>query len=204
MEKENYICIFGKIIELIPEQVRKIKEVFDEPVRKLQDIQEGETFKVGKHEFIVLEHQAGMTKVIYRGLLHNNMQFGENNNFDGSKVDAACEAFAKELAELIGAENIVEHNVDLLSDDGLDDYGEIERKVSLMTTEQYRRYVKILDKDRLEKWWWLATPHSTATHESDEWIKCVSPRGCFDFDLCNHDYCGVRPFCIFKSNIFVS
>ena len=77
------------------------------------------------------------------------------------------------------------------------------RKASLLTTEQYRRYVEILDKHKIDKWWWLATPYSTAAHEDTDYIKCVSPPGdigdgYYDFDF------GVRPFCILKSDILVS
>jgi hypothetical protein len=67
----------------------------------------------------------------------------------------------------------------------------------------YRKYVRIIDNYKLD-WWWLATAYSTATHEDDKWVKCVSPRGgVFDGNCGNFD-CGVRPFCIFNSSISVS
>ena len=171
----------------------------------LSDLAPGETFKVGERELVVLEHNDGETAVICKGLLYQNMEFGENNNFAESKVLDACEKFADELKGIVGEENLVEHAVDLTSDDGLDDYGIIEQcRVSLLTTNQYRRWVEILDMHKTEGWWWLATAHSTATHENESWVKCVSPRGRLFIDLCNFDDFGVRPFCIFKSSIFVS
>ena len=204
MDKDNYICILGKIIELTAEQIKKLKDVFDEPVRKLAELEPGDIFKVGHHEFIVLEHCMGETAVIYKGLLHENVQFGSNNNFYGSDVDEACEKFGAELAEQIGDDNIVEHTLDLTSDDGLKDYGEVNRQVSLLTADQYRRYVSILDRQKLDKWWWLATPFSTPTHEDADFVKCVSPSGRLYGDRCSIGGIGVRPFCILKSNIFVS
>jgi hypothetical protein len=94
--------------------------------------------------------------------------------------------------------------VDLTSDDGLKDYGKIRRRASLLTADLYRRYVEILDKHKIDKWWWLATPHSTARHENASWVKCVAPSGYFGSDNYCGGGCGVRPFCILKSNIFVS
>lgn len=181
MDKDNYICILGKIIDLTADQIKKLKAVFDEPVKKLSDLEPGDTFKVGPHEFIVLEHCMGETAVIYKGLLYENVRFGSNNNYDGSNVDKACEKFYEELCPLVGAENIAEHTVDLASDDGLKDYGEIKRHVSLLTANQYRCFVYTLDKHKPDKWWWLATPFSTATHENERWVKCVTPSGSIDY-----------------------
>lgn len=171
--------------------------------RKLADIEPGDTFRLEEHEFIVLEHCAGETAVLRKDIL-KKMAFGSNNNFDGSDVDEVCLTFAEEIAGIVGDENLVLHTVDLTSDDGLKDYGEVERSASLLTTEQYRKYVHILDKHKPDKWWWLATPHSTPTHENDSWVKCVAPVGFICDDCCNRDGGGVRPFCILKSDIFVS
>ena len=115
-----------------------------------------------------------------------------------------CREFAEEIAAIVGEENLVEHTVDLTSDDGLKDYGKVKEKVSLLTTELYRRYVDVLDLDRFQKYWWLATPYSAPKHEVSSWIKCVSPRGSIGNGGCYSDYGGVRPFLILKSDIFVS
>lgn len=171
--------------------------------RKLADIEPGETFHLGEHEFIVLEHCDGETAVICKDIL-KNMTFGGNNNYNGSAVDDACIAFGDEIAGIVGEENLMEHIVDLTSDDGLDDYGDISRRVSLLTTAQYRRWVKILDRHNPNKWWWLATPYSTKAHENDRWVKCVAPSGHIRHDNYGIGGYGVRPFCILKSSIFVS
>lgn len=163
----------------------------------------GEAFKLGKHEFVVLEHGKDTTSVIYKDLLLQSKKFGGNNNFDGSYVDKECQKFADEIAGIVGAENLVGHTLDLTSDDGLKDYGKVKRKMSLLTAELYRRYVYILDKFKLDRWWWLATAYSTKTHDNTTWVKCVSPSGSIYDDYCSRGS-GVRPFCILNSSIFVS
>ena len=201
---ENYIVINGVTYELVERQsMTTVAGTGLVAGSKLSDIPVGETFKLGKHEFAVLEHGKDTTAVIYKGLLLQSQEFGSNNNFDGSYVDKECQKFADEIAGIVGAENLVEHTVDLTSDDGLKDYGKIKRKMSLLTTELYRRYVYILDKFKLDKWWWLATAYSTKTHDNTTWVKCVSPPGIIlsDFYFSGD---GVRPFCILNSNIFVS
>lgn len=201
----NFISINNQKIELTEEQVRQIIEAYGAKTAKpLAGYVAGDTVKIGNFEMVVLEQLDGQTALILKGMYGEETEFGEENNaYDGSYVDQRCQAFAWELAEIIGKDNIVLHKVDLTSDDGLKDYGVIERRVSLITTDMYRKFVEILDTVNPRCWWWLATPHSTKRHENEAWVKCVSPSGyissgSYDFDV------GVRPFCILKSNIFVS
>lgn len=199
---KNYICINGKKAELTEEQLRALNIGIKE--KKLADISVGETFKVGEHEFIVLEHADGNTAVLRKDVLCK-MAFGkDNNDYRKSDVKSYLEKFAKEMAAIIGEENLAKHKVDLTSDDGLKDYGEIEELVSLLTAEKYRKYVNIIDKYKLDCWWWLLTPHSTDTHKNSNWVKCVSPRGNINGNNFNSYFIGVRPFCIFGSSILVS
>ena len=201
----NYLVINNQRIELTEEQVKQIIEAHTQqnPTIKLSDVAVGDTFKIREHEFIVLEQSGDTTAVIRKNLLPEPTTFGDTNNFDRSTVDPICGTFGDEIAAIVGRENIVPHTVDLTSDDGLKDYGTIERRCSLLTTDQYRRYVEILDKFKPDSWWWLATAHSTKRHENDSWVKCVSPSCCICGSHCNYDI-GVRPFCILKSDIFVS
>ena len=200
---ENYIYINNQKIELTDEQVKQIMGAYNQR-KQLSEYAAGDTVKIGGFEMVVLEQGAGQTALILKGMYGEDSEFGEkNNNYDGSYVDKKCQLFAQELAEIVGGENIALHKVDLTSDDGLKDYGEVERRASLITADMYRKFVEILDTVNPEAWWWLATAHSTKRHENDAWAKCVSPSGYISI---SGYYCGigVRPFCILKSTIFVS
>ena len=201
---KNYICICGQNIELNDEQIRQLRESLGITSKKLRDVSEGKAVRIGEFEFVVLEHSKDTTALILKEDFKDDVQFGANNNkYVDSNVDTICCDFATKLAAIVGEENVIEHTVDLISDDGLKDYGKIRRKASLLTTALYRRYVDILDKFLLEKWWWLATPHSTKRHGNESWVKCVSPSGNIYYSYYYDEY-AVRPFCILNSNIFVS
>ena len=200
---KNYICLNGQKIELSSEQLEKMKTSLGIGQIELSSLSPKDTFKIGKHEFIVLEQIEGASMVLLKETLGDS-KFGDVNNYNGSIVDAACEKFADEIADMIGAENIVEHTVDLTADDGLKDYGTIERRMSLLTANDYRSYVEILDTHKLDKWWWTATAYSTPAHGDEYLVKCVSPSGYFNYGYGNFNFNGVRPFCILKSHIFVS
>ena len=203
---KSYIMINNLKIALTEEQVKAIiaaNEQENSSVR-LADIPTGELAKIGGYQFLVLEQLEGTTALICKDLIGDTTQFGENNNYDGSYVDEICNSFSEAIENAVGEDGLVSHIVDLTSDDGLKDYGTVEREVSLLTTEQYRKYVGILDKCNPGKWWWLATPHSTSRHGNDSWVKCVSPSGFIIGGDYYYDNGGVRPFCILKSSIFVS
>lgn len=204
---ENYFMKDGKKTELTEEQAARIEKLIYADTgapRKLGDILTGGTFKVGTHEFIVLEQSDGFTFALRKDILCN-MAFGVTNNFAKSEVREKLAEFAAQIEVIVGEGNLIEHEVDLTSDDGLDDYGKCTAKASLLTAQMYRKYVRIIDNYKLDCWWWLATAYSTATHEDDDWGKCVSPRGIiYDDNFFNLLDCGVRPFCIFVSDIFVS
>lgn len=201
---KNYICINDQKIELTPEQVAQIVAAQGEEKVALSKIPEEKVCKVGNHEMIVLEQAEGVTLLVRKEPLPDDIIFGESNNYDGSDADKVCQQFADEIAQIVGAENILLHDVDLTANDGLKDYGVIKRYASAFTADRQRKYVQTMDKYPVDRFCWLATPWSTPTHDDDRWVLCVSPRGLIyrnrylDIDF------GVRPFCILNSDIFVS
>lgn len=202
--ENNYLMLDGQKVEFTAEQLETIKKCLGNK-RRLSEAAAGETVKIGEWEFIVLEHIEGGTALLMKDLYKSNVvQFGrENNDYRKSIVKDFLDTFADELCDIVGERNVIEHTVDLTSDDGLKDYGTIKAKASLLTSDMYRRFVYIIDKYKHNFWWWLITPHSTLTHENAFWVKCVSPDGNSNNNRCNHFY-GVRPFCILNSDIFVS
>ena len=201
---ENYICINSQKINLTEEQARKIMEASGVQGFQLSDANVGSVIKIGGHGMIVLEHFADGTTALLRKNALKKMAFGKDNNYNGSNADQLCNEFAEALASVVGEENIILHEVDLTADDGLKGLGKIQRKASLRTASMQRKYVEILDKHRLDIYEWLATAFSIPPHDADNWVKCVSPSGCIRSGSCDSGDIGVRPFCILKSNIFVS
>ena len=199
----NYIKLNGKKIELNDAQVDQIKRSFGIGVKKLSEIPEGGTFKIGKYEFAVLEQLNGRAVVIKNEKYGSDICFGSNNNYDGSDADDVCNKFGDEITGIIGTENMLEFELDLTANDGMKCYGSVKRKMALRTADMQRKYAYIFDK--LPKFWeWLATAYSTPKHENSTGVECVSPRGLvYCFNSYYNDI-GVRPFCILKSDIFVS
>jgi hypothetical protein len=169
----------------------------------LANIKDGEIFSIAGIEFIKFFDKDGVTTAVAKNSL-GDYRFGNNNNFAESTIKEMLEKdFLPKLEAEIGAENILEHEVDLLSLDGSDKWGKIKCRVSLPTFDFYRQNVKLFDKHKLDDWWWLATPDSTSEHSNDSWIVCVSPDGYVDCNIYNNNG-GVRPFLTFVSSISIS
>lgn len=202
---DNYLMINGKQIPLTQEQVQQIMGTQDkkEKAVELNTLAPGDTFKIGAVEFLVLEQEGETTAAIKKDFLVADMEFGENNNYAKSPIRSTCEEFAEGIAGAIGKENLLEHSVDLTSNDGLKEYGEVKARASLLTADRYRKYVQILDTTKMDDYWWMATPWSTPSHGIEYAVLCVSPSGFINYG--RYDFSrGVRPFCIFKSDILVS
>ena len=170
----------------------------------LAEVGVGEVFKVADIEFIKFYDENGNTIAVTKDCLFDS-RFGDNNNFAKSTIlDKLKKDILPKIEKSIGAENIVEHEVDLLSLDGSDKWGKVKTKISLPTFDFYRKYVKTFDKHKVNHWWWLATPDTTSEHLNDDWVLCVSSGGYVGnrYSFCNSG--GVRPFLIFVSSIFVS
>lgn len=171
-------------------------------MKTLAEIKIGETFKVADIEFIKFADEKGNTVAIAKDSVFNSY-FGDNNNFATSTIKNKLESeILPKIEKEVGKENIVEHEVDLLSLDGDDKWGKIKCKISIPTFDFYRHNVKIFDKYMLNEWWWLATPDTTTAHYNDNWELCVSPLGVIN-GRSVYNYFGVRPFIIFVSSISV-
>lgn len=167
-------------------------------------VKDGETFEIAGIEFIKFPEKDGGVPCVAKNILYN-MKFGASNNFAESKILRRLQKeLLPKLEQAVGAENIRTFSTDLTALDGLKDYGSVESRISLPTLDFYREHVEIFDRHKIGKWWWLATPDSTKTHDWDRWVVCVAPYGIISNGGYGIDGRGVRPFCIFESAIFES
>ena len=201
---KNYICIGGKKIPLTNEQVCEMQK----SLKNIRIERDGDIVRLtdseGTLEFIVLEEVADEIHLLLKDTCGDDVTFGDTNDFRGSNVEKILDAFTERVANIVGEKNILLHDVDLTALDGLKDYGSVTKKASLLTHGRAVKYVDMLEKYKLDKWWWLATPWSTPTHDYKTGVVCVSPVGGVNDDCGSYYNVGVRPFCILNSNIFVS
>ena len=207
----------NNVKEMTIEEIKKelgydFKLVEEHQKVKLSELTPGDSFKDSTgREWILLEVSNKRAMCITKNFVLEDTIFDEKtNNFAKSSLyHVLQENILPDILDAFGTENVLEFDTDLTSDDNLDDYGTVTGKISLLTDRQYREYAHLINpvndtkKYEVNGWWWLATPSSTPKRDVSNIVRCVLPCG----SLCNfvcYRRNGVRPFCIFKSNIFVS
>lgn len=194
-----------KELEMARELVKRLEEVEKANKVQLLELNSGDTFKVGEHDFVVLEQENGTTKVISKEFMAEDIVFDEDKrDYSKSNLKKVIESDVQPIIEdELGADNIVEHTVDLTSVDMQHEFEPCKCKVRPITFDEARKYNDLLANEGLGDWWWTCTPWSTAERNWNYSIAVVSSSGNFSNYYCNCNG-GVRPVCILKSNIFVS
>ena len=197
----------SKALDMARELVKQLEEVEKENEVRLAELKPGEVFKVGKYDFIVLEQDIRnhTTTVISRDLMAENIVFDEDTRYyNNSNLKKVIENSIQPIIEAeVGSDNIVEHDVDLISVDMQHEFKPCTCKVRPITFDEARKYNDLLVNEGLNDWWWTCTPWSTAERGWSLSIAVIAPSGDFSNIGCGCSF-GVRPFCILKSEIFVS
>lgn len=172
---------------------------------RLSEIPVGGKFDTGIGRFIVLEQKGEKTAVITEELYRKDVRFDDDSNeyFTSELSDLFEEEIFPEFKEEFGAENLCDATTSLVTVDMQNKDEELHAKARPLTFEEARKYNELLVNKDLPDWYWTCTAWSTEERGWPYSVAVVSPVGCirnYGFYNC----LGVRPFCILKSNIFVS
>lgn len=180
---------------------------------KLKTLKRGQTFYGAGIQWLVLGHTNSsqglpiVTHIVSTGIVERRAFDEKNRNDLGVSTLLAYlnGEFLERLEDAFGEGAVAEQFIDLTSNDGLKDYGNVKAKVGLLTEEEYRQHRDILPPLGDEGWWWLATPYSTERAGYPSLVRFVYSDGTL-----GHHYTaysgdsGVRPALYLKSDISVS
>ena len=195
----------SKELELARELVKRLEEAENAKKVRLSELDPGDVFKIGEHDFIVLKHDFDTTTVISKGFMAENVVFDEDTrDYNKSNLKKVIEKCIQPVIESeVGVENLVEYDNSLLSVDNQKEFEPCRAKVMPPNFGLVIRFNNLIVNKDLDDWWWTCTPWSTADRGLKYSMSVVSPSGNFGDNYC-YDNFGVRPVCILKSNIFVS
>lgn len=198
MSKSNVLELAKKLVAAIEKEDQKNKVM-------LKDIPVGGKFVTGIGRFIVLEQKEDSTVVITEDLYREDVKFDDDcTDYKKSSLRELCEGeILNEFSDEFGEENICTNEAGLVTLDGQEVFGKLLTKVRPLTFDEAREYNDLLVNKDIPDWYWTCTPWSTKERGWEYSVAVVSPSGIFDDYYCDYS-CGVRPFCILKSNIFVS
>ena len=180
---------------------------------KLKTLKRGQTFYGAGIQWLVLGHTNSsqglpiVTHIVSTGIVERRAFDEKNRNDLGVSTLLAYlnGEFLERLEDAFGEGAVAEQFIDLTSNDGLKDYGNVKAKVGLLTEEEYRQHRDILPPLGDEGWWWLATPYSTERAGYPSLVRIVYSDGTLIyFDSAYGGSGGVRPALYLKSDISVS
>ena len=182
-------------------------EVAEDGRTHLRDLSIGSEFMLGDEAFILLDKDdyLGTAKVIRKEFLHLRKVFGETADWRESPIRTDLNSsYFDRISAIVGAQNIIPTHRDLISQDGLDDYGECVDNISLLTASEYAKYHRVLGlNSRYQNWWWTITPASTPSNGYSRDVCYVDSFGILNWLGCGYVR-GVRPFFTLKSSILIS
>lgn len=198
MSKSNILELAKKLVAAIEKEDQKNKVM-------LKDIPVGGKFDTGIGRFIVLEQKENYTAVITEDLYREDVKFDDDcTDYKKSPLRELCEGeILNEFVAEFGEDNICENEAGLVTVDGQEVFGKLLTKVRPLTFDEAREYNDLLVNKDLPDWYWTCTPWSTKERGWKYSVAVVSPSGYIGDGRCSNSR-GVRPFCILKSNIFVS
>ena len=196
----------SKELEAARELVKMLEEREKSNKVELSTLQKDDTFPMAGHDFIVLEHdylEKGYTAVISKDLWGKSVKFGDTRDYNKSNLKKIMDEIAVVIEKEIGVDNILEHEIMLTSVDMQDEFDSCRCKVCPLNFDEARVFNDLLVNKELPDWYWTLTPWSTEERGYKYSIAVVSRSGNIGSGIYNCSR-GVRPFCILKSNIFVS
>lgn len=187
------------LVKLLEEQENKVKAGVE-----LSALEPGERFGTELGKFIVLDQdrEHGWTKVIQDNFYTKDVKFGNTNDYKKSELKELFDGEITEAYSKVFGDTLVEHATQIKSVDN-QDYGEITCKVRPLTFDEAREYNHLLVNKSLPDWWWTCSPWSSEDRGWKYSVAVVSSGGVIGHGYYYGNY-GVRPFCILKSNLFVS
>lgn len=125
---------------------------------------------------------------------------GEEYRFD----EDCCNNYAKsslrrkllnELLPVLGEDNLIPHEVNLVADNGDDRYGTVTDRVFVLSCDEYRKYRK--NVPLLPEWMWTCTPWYITGSGTSGSVRCVNSDGILGSNYANGTN-GVAPACVFN------
>ena len=166
-----------------------------------KDLKPGAHFNFKGIEWIVLDNNVDGGVLAIMASVWNDEEY----SFD----DDGCNNYAKsslrrkllnELLPVLGEDNLIPHEVDLVADNGDDSYGTVTDKVFILSCDEYRKYRK--NVPLFFECMWTCTPWYIPYSGICSGVRYVSVSGALDYDGASINN-GVAPTCVFKKDVVV-
>lgn len=162
----------------------------------------GSKVVIGGASYVVLDYD-GDSALVLLNRLDGYREFGNDADYENSSIREYLNgAYYSDLAEKIGAENIVKHRVNLEAEDGSGKDYFVEDYVSIISLPNARKYVDLLPRE--QGWYWTTAKKSWIVGGYEDTVCVINTSGMYGEEDSYQDNGGVRPFCVIKASVLAS
>lgn len=163
---------------------------------KINELMPGQHFNFKGFDWIVLDNNVdgGVLAIMASAWNREEYCFDEdgNNNYAKSSLRRKL---LNELLPILGEDNLIPHEVDLVADNGDDRYGKIMDRLFILSCDEYRKYRK--NVPLLPEWMWTCTPWYISDTGCGSGVRGVNSSGNLNGG-CASGGGGIAPACVFN------
>lgn len=191
----------SSLMNLTNKLVKALDEAENKSFTILSDLSVGDKFKFKGFDWIVLDNNVngGVLAIMASAWNEKEYCFNENGNNNYAKSSLRIKML-NELLPILGEDNLIPHEVDLVADNGDDRYGKITDRLFILSCDEYRKYRK--NVPLLPEWMWTCTPWYISDVGYGYYVCFVDGVGGLGNNNADHSG-GVVPACVFKKDLLV-
>lgn len=126
----------------------------------------------------------------------NNEEYSfDDNDYNNYANSSLRRRLRAELLPILGKDNLIPHEVDLVADNGDDRYGTVMDRLFILSCDEYRKYRK--NVPLLPEWMWTCTPWYITDAGNGDHVRFVNTSGSLDINSARISS-GVAPACVFN------
>lgn len=161
----------------------------------------GDKFTFKGYEWIVLDEDVdGGVMAIMASTWGNKAYCFDDDGCNNYAKSSLRKKLLNVLLPVLGEDNLIPHEVDLIADNGDDRYGTVTDRVFILSCDEYRRYRKHVPL--LPEWMWTCTPWYISHTGYGSNVRGVSTGGGLSGGSAGSSR-GVAPVCVFKREVML-
>lgn len=156
----------------------------------------GERFGFKGFDWIVLDNNVDGGVLAIMASAWNGEEYCFDEDGDNNYAKSSLRRkLLNELLPILGEDNLIPHEVDLVADNGDDRYGKITDRLFILSCDDYRKYRK--NVPLLPEWMWTCTPWYISDTGNGNHVRYVHSTGGLDINIA-YNSGGVAPACVFN------
>ena len=161
----------------------------------IRTLPDGSHFNFKGFEWIALDNDVDGGVLAIMASAWNEEEYRFDEGCCGNYAKSSLRRKLNELSPVLGEDNLIPHEVDMVADNGDDRYGTVTDRVFILSCDEYRKYRKHVPL--LPEWMWTCTPwYITDTGYSND-VRFVSNTGSLRGNGAGNSR-GVAPACVFN------